>query len=141
MKSEIEIKVRGYHEDHFMHVNHTRYLEFLEEARWKYFEDHNLIENLFHRKSVFLAVVNVSIDYLNSAVTGDILHVETDVKYSGKQKVILSQRIFNNKSNKLIINAEITNVFLNSNSKKSIAISHEMKLIWPELSECIKTDA
>ncbi len=141
MKSEIKIKVRGYHEDHFMHVNHTRYLEFLEEARWKYFEDNNLIENLFHRKSVFLAVVNVTIDYMGSAVTGDMLHIKTDVVYAGKQKVILSQKIFNKKSNKLIINADITNVFLDNNSKQPIAINNEMIQTWPELNVLAKKDS
>ena len=32
------IKVRGYHLDLYGHVNNARYLEFLEEARWAYFE-------------------------------------------------------------------------------------------------------
>jgi thioesterase-3 len=30
--------VRGYHLDLFGHVNNARYLEFLEEARWDWFE-------------------------------------------------------------------------------------------------------
>ncbi len=29
-----EIKIRGYHLDLYGHVNHARYLEFLEDARW-----------------------------------------------------------------------------------------------------------
>ena len=32
MPSSIEIKIRGYHADMFGHVNHARYLEFMEEA-------------------------------------------------------------------------------------------------------------
>lgn len=36
---QIDIKVRGYHLDLYGHVNNARYLEFLEEARWAYFDD------------------------------------------------------------------------------------------------------
>ena len=42
MPHQIRIKVRGYHLDVFQHVNNARYLEFLEEARWTYFDDHGL---------------------------------------------------------------------------------------------------
>jgi thioesterase-3 len=31
-------KVRGYHLDLYGHVNNARYLEFLEEGRWSYYE-------------------------------------------------------------------------------------------------------
>lgn len=48
METETIIKIRGYHIDHFGHVNHARYIEFLEEARWAYMDTRNLIE-LFHR--------------------------------------------------------------------------------------------
>ena len=33
-----EIMVRGYHLDMFGHVNNARYLEFLEEGRWTFFD-------------------------------------------------------------------------------------------------------
>lgn len=39
VSSVIVLKVRGYHVDVFGHVNHARYLEFLEEARWAFFEE------------------------------------------------------------------------------------------------------
>ena len=47
MSSYNEIKIRGYHTDQFGHVNHARYLEFMEEGRWVYFEENGLIDK-FH---------------------------------------------------------------------------------------------
>ena len=41
------VRVRGYHLDVFQHVNNARYLEFLEEARWSYFEDTGLTPLFF----------------------------------------------------------------------------------------------
>jgi len=43
MKSTVQIKVRNYHLDRFGHVNNARYLEFLEEGRWTYSEENNLV--------------------------------------------------------------------------------------------------
>ncbi|WOD06656.1 acyl-CoA thioesterase [Marinomonas sp. GJ51-6] len=39
MLNIIQIKVRGYHLDVFQHVNNARYLEFLEEGRWAFFDE------------------------------------------------------------------------------------------------------
>ena len=40
MKHLHNIKVRGFHTDLYGHVNNARYLEFLEEARWEFLEQH-----------------------------------------------------------------------------------------------------
>ena len=45
MNHHTYIKVRGYHLDGYQHVNNARYLEFLEEARWGYLEQHGDIEH------------------------------------------------------------------------------------------------
>jgi thioesterase-3 len=135
MKTTIEIRVRGYHEDHFQHVNHARYIEFLEEGRWAYFEEHDLIENLFHQQGIFLAVVNMTIQYRRSVVAGDILRVETEVQHAEKRKVILSQKMYAAHSNKLVIDAEIINMFVETTSGKPVAINHEMIHVWPELEK------
>ena len=135
MKSTIEIKVRGYHEDHFMHVNNTRYLEFLEEGRWTYFEDNSLIEKLFHPKGIFPAVVNININYRRSAVAGDILRIETEVKNAEKRKFTISQKIYLKQSNQLVVDAEIMNVFIDAKNKKPVEIDEEMIHSWIELGK------
>lgn len=130
MKSLIEIKVRGYHEDHFMHVNNTRYLEFLEEGRWVYFEDHKLLANLFHPQGMFPAVVNTTINYRKSAVAGDILRIETEIKNTDKRKFIMSQKIYSKHSNEIIVDAEITNVYIGIKNRKPIEIKDDMMQLW-----------
>ncbi len=51
MESQMSIKIRCYHVDMFGHVNHARYLEFMEEGRWTYFEENNLFLP-FHEKGI-----------------------------------------------------------------------------------------
>jgi len=69
MPASIEIKIRGYHADMFGHVNHARYLEFMEEGRWNYFEKRNLF-NAFHERKIGHVVVNI---------IQDIVQVETGI--------------------------------------------------------------
>jgi len=51
-----QIKVRGYHEDRFGHVNNARYLEFLEEARWAHLEERGLDIAFFKARGIFPAL-------------------------------------------------------------------------------------
>ena len=135
MKTRIEIHVRGDHEDHFQHVNHARYVEFFEEGRWAYFEEHDLIEKLFHQQGIFLAVVAMTIRYRRSAVAGDILRVETEVQHAETRKVILSQKIYAAHSNKLVVDAEIISMFLETASGKPVTVNQKMVCVWPELEK------
>lgn len=48
-----QIRVRGYHEDRFGHVNHARYLEFLEDARWAHLEERGIDAAFLRSRGLF----------------------------------------------------------------------------------------
>ena len=77
VSSVIVLKVRGYHVDVFGHVNHARYLEFLEEARWAFFEEWPALTAALHARGIIHVVVNINIDYKSQATVGDLLRIET----------------------------------------------------------------
>ncbi len=54
----MKLTVRNYHLDGYGHVNNARYLEFLEEARWTFFQEHDLLSEL---KGIMLVVARVDI--------------------------------------------------------------------------------
>jgi len=88
-----QIKVRGYQEDRFGHVNNARYLEFLEEARWAQFEERGLDTAFFKAHGIFPVVVRLSISYRRPASAGDVLNITTEVASAGRRKiVIMNQR-------------------------------------------------
>ena len=130
MKTTINIKVRGYHIDHFNHVNNARYLEFLEEARWHYCEENNLIDG-FHQKGIFHVTANINISYKRSAVVGDILRIETSVQDSNRKSIIMNQQIFLGESNRLIVDAQVTNVFLDQKTQRVVLINDDLIQFWP----------
>ena len=133
MKTIVEIKVRGYHIDHFNHVNNARYLEFLEEGRWAYSEKNNLI-HLFHKNGISHVTVNININYRKSAFVGQVLRIETAVVRKGRKSVTMQQKILLNDTDTLIADAEVTNVFLNVNTGKVITVNKELINLWPVLA-------
>jgi len=52
METTIQIKVRGYHVDHFGHVNNGKYFDFFEEGRWGYFDNKRDLIDYFHLNTI-----------------------------------------------------------------------------------------
>ena len=121
-----KIKVRGYHIDSYGHVNNTRYLEFLEEARWhikdkylQFFDD--------NEDDYGLVVVNNNIDYLSSSFLGDDLRIESKVIRIGTKSVVFQHDVFNDANNKHLISAKVTFVFFNRKKNQSEQLPIELR--------------
>ena len=134
MKTTVKIKIRGYHIDHFKHVNNARYLEFLEEGRWHYSEKNNLI-SLFHQKGISHVTVNININYKRSAVVGEVLRIETSVIRKKRKSVTMLQQVFLNDTDTLIADAQVTNVFLNIKNGDVMPINEELIRLWPDIGK------
>ena len=102
-----EIKVRGYHLDLYGHVNHARYLEFLEDARWGLMESDGSLE-WFMRQGYALVVSRVDIRYLRPATMGEELRVETRLDRLLERAVVIVQRVVKAATGKLVAEAEVT---------------------------------
>lgn len=99
------ISVRSYHLDGYGHVNNARYLEFLEEARWAFFERHGLSELL---DGIQMVVSRIDIRYRRSAAEGDILETEIVLEEVLPRQVKFRQAIVFADSRKAAVEAEVT---------------------------------
>jgi thioesterase III len=91
MMVHTEIKIRGYHLDMFRHVNNARYLEFLEEGRWSFFDGN---PGFFYRlKGVTFFAVNINVNYRRPASLGDVLDIQTRLSKIGNTSGVLRQEI------------------------------------------------
>jgi thioesterase-3 len=129
-----QIKVRGYQEDRFGHVNNARYLEFLEEARWAHLEERGLDIPFFKAHGIFPVVVRLSISYRRPASAGDVLHVTAEVTSAGHRKIMIAQQARLATSGEVCVEAELTVVFLDEKTGRPIPLSDEILRAWPELS-------
>ena len=126
MKSEIEIKVRGYHLDIYSHVNNARYLEFLEEGRWAAFENMGDVKEILS-KGYALTVVNINISYISSATAGDLLLLTTDLLKTGTKSITVSQKIFKKEGMEPVIDAVVTFVLVDVNTGRSVELNDRIR--------------
>jgi thioesterase-3 len=137
-QSEVLIKVRNYHTDSHKHVNHARYLEFFEEGSWDFLESNLQVRKMFEsliKKGISHVVVNINCNYRSSAIIGDILRLETQLVRSSARSYTWSKKIYIKNTDKLVVDAEITSVFINSASGEVVPISKKMGEILSEQIE------
>ena len=133
MEFTTRIKVRGFHEDRFGHVNHARYLEFLEEGRWDYLDERGPQDG-FPALGVFPVVVNLSISYRRPTSAGDTLRITTRVADVSSRKIVMKQKIYQEATDKLCCEADISLVLVNSETGRPAVLNDEIIRAWPDLA-------
>ena len=127
----MNVRVRNYHLDGYGHVNNARYLEFLEEARWTFFEEHGLLSEI---DGLMLVVVRTDIRYRRAAVDGDILRFEGRLKELTSRHIILTQNIVL-PSGKNAVEAESTLMVVSAESGRSISIPESLFTLLKQYAE------
>ena len=127
----MNIRVRNYHLDGYGHVNNARYLEFLEEARWAFFEEHGLLSEI---DGLMLVVVRTDIRYRRAAVEGDILRFEGRLKDLTSRHIILTQNIVL-PSGKNAVEAESTLMVVSAENGRSISIPEPLFTLLKQYAE------
>ena len=127
----MKLTVRNYHLDGYGHVNNARYLEFLEEARWTFFEEHGLLSEI---DGLMLVVVRTDIRYRRAAVDGDILRFEGRLKELTSRHIILTQNIVL-PSGKNAVEAESTLMVVSAESGRSISIPEPLFTLLKQYAE------
>ena len=127
----MNVRVRNYHLDGYGHVNNARYLEFLEEARWTFFEEHGLLSEI---DGLMLVVVRTDIHYRRAAVDGDILRFEGRLKELTSRHIILTQNIVL-PSGKNAVEAESTLMVVSAESGRSISIPEPLFTLLKQYAE------
>ena len=133
MGSEIQIKIRGYHIDHFGHVNNGKYCGFFEEGRWGYFDDKPELLDYFHTNELMHVVAGISIRYKRPLIVGDLITLETEVLKAKRTGFTMLQTIYKNDTDIIAATAEVQNVFVNGASGKVVPVPSELAGLWPDL--------
>jgi len=127
------IKVRGYHEDRFGHVNNARYLEFLEEGRWDYLDECGPKDG-FQALGVFPIVAHLSISYRRPTSAGDRLTITTQVASTSSRKIIMHQTIHQEDTEKLCCEADVSIVLVDAETGRPAVLNDAIVEAWPDLA-------
>lgn len=114
----MNIRVHNYHLDGYGHVNHARYLEFLEEARWSFFDEHDLLPLL---DNLQLVVARIDIRYRYPAVAGNELNIRNQINVLTTRHMVLTQTIERLDNGKHVVEAEITLMPVNTTTGRSMS--------------------
>ncbi|WP_110668443.1 acyl-CoA thioesterase [Salinicola halophilus] len=120
------VRVRGFHLDGYGHVNHARYLEFLEEGRWAFVDAHPEFAKSL-AAGVALVAVNLNIDYRRAAVMHDDLEVRTCLSRLGGRSGTVGHEIVHRDSGEAVVTASLTFVLLDQRSHEVIALDGEWR--------------
>ena len=129
MKTEMTKQIMNFHADSFGIVHHGRYLEILEEARWQYVYENNLMQP-FIRKGIYHVVAGIHIDYLEKARPGDELILRTEIGRVTEKSVVFRQTAW--KGEKLIVTAEVTDVFMEKSGNRIVPVN-TLREFWSDL--------
>jgi YbgC/YbaW family acyl-CoA thioester hydrolase len=106
------LTVRGYELDSYGHVNNAVYLQYLEQARWVYMRDRELLDQI-NQNGLFLVVTETRIRYMREANLLDEITIETTMKEE-KPYLVFRQLIKNAKTGLLLSRATVKTIFVNN---------------------------
>ncbi|MBW1644066.1 MAG: hypothetical protein JRJ76_14640 [Deltaproteobacteria bacterium] len=70
-----------------------------------------------------------------SVKVGNILVIVTDLLKAGKNTFTMFQKIFLKDTDMLVVDAEVTNVFIDMNTGKVVPVDNEIIFLWPDLDK------
>jgi thioesterase III len=126
MRHVTEIKVRGYHVDAYGHVNNARWLELLEEARWRWLEE-AIDLRAWDDAGRGIAVLNIDVTYRRPAVRHDVLVLEAWMTRLGGKACVCRQRATNRATGEVLLDAAITFVLFDLQTGRACAVDDEAR--------------
>lgn len=105
MNHQYRFEVRGYELDSFNHVNNSVYLNYLEEARWKFLEDAQWLDYM-KNQLLYAVVVEIKIRYIKELRVFDEAVVKSRWHHDGEY-LIADQYICLADTNKRIARATV----------------------------------
>jgi len=133
-----DIIVRGYHLDVFGFVNNARYLEFLEEGRWLFFDETFNVAGWSERGYAFF-VVNININYRRAASLGDVLEVQTWLSKIGRTSAVTHQEILLKGTDIIVADADVTFVIADRETKRPVPLKGDLLAMFEGIAETGKT--
>lgn len=120
------LRIRGYHCDAYGHVNNARYLELLEEARWKFLEP-AIQDKFIDESSLLFVVVSIAINFKRPLLPNQWIDIHIDDLTFKHKSISLAQTITDSETNDVCSNAQITFVLLDAKTQKPTTITSEIQ--------------
>lgn len=104
--------IYNYHLDGYGHVNNARYLEFLEAARWHYFNTLGINQDL---RQAQLVVAHMDIRYRRAVGLDEQIAIDSQIVAVQSRQIQVEQHIYS--QNQICVSAKVTLMPTDANGK------------------------
>jgi thioesterase-3 len=137
MIHETDFTIRTFHTDAFGHVNNSRHLELLEEARWQYAEHIGLIELLAQRNLGFI-IIDMRLRFRVPVFEGETIRVATSLITLGSASGEVQQVVHKSGEKSVALKSLFHFILIDRKTGGSVAIDGDIR---NRLLEVIENDS
>ena len=124
--------ISGQYIDVYGHMNHARFIELFEEARWHLCLE--LLNDLAKYNTAFI-IVNLNIDYKRAANCQDWVLIDAQLHQINNSSIILKQTMRHETTQKILSSTNITLALVDLETKRAKKINGEIKQILEQWQE------
>ncbi|MFD0616843.1 acyl-CoA thioesterase [Paenibacillus sp. GCM10027629] len=130
MESLLDITVRSSDIDLNGHLNHVRYVEFMERGRKAWYELIHFPLESFHSHGIMTSIVNINMNFRRECHEHDALQVVTKPVKVGRSSYVFDQTIIN--SDQLVCaDARVTCVIMDLATRQSTSVPDKLRSHFP----------
>jgi thioesterase-3 len=102
-----DIKIRGFHCDTYGHVNNARWIELLEEVRWRWL-DGDIDHDAWAGQRQGIAVISIKIQYRRPAHAHDLVEFRCWISKLGGRSAVCRQEAVRKATGERLVEADVT---------------------------------
>ena len=126
MIHETKITIRTFHTDGFGHVNNSRYVELLEEARWRFAEDIGLVK-LLREQGLGFIIIDMRLRFRAPVHEGETIRVETSLVALGSASGDVKQLVYREGEPTVCVKSMYHFILIDRQTAKSVPIQDEIR--------------
>lgn len=126
MIHETQFKIRTFHTDAFGHVNNSRHLELLEEARWQYAEHIGLLKLLAEQELGFI-IMDMRMRFRAPVFEGDRTRVLTSLISLGSASGEVEQLVYREGHDQLALKSMFHFILIDRTNGASVPIESQIR--------------
>lgn len=126
MIHESKFTIRTFHTDAFGHVNNSRYVEILEEARWRFAEDIGLVK-LLREQGLGFIIIDMRLRFRAPVHEGETIRVETSLVALGSASGDVKQLVYREGQPTVCVKSMYHFILIDRQTAKSVPIQDEIR--------------
>ena len=115
-----------WHCDFNNHMNVQYYVSKYDEATWQFMSYFGISPSYLRENHRGMVAAEQNFKYYREVFSGDLIHIKTKLLEFKQKTIIFVHKMYNSESNLLLAEGKMVAIHLNTKSRKSIEIPHEI---------------